>query len=281
MGRKAKEANSLSRFFPVEINGWRVEGRDESYDPQSIFDYIDGAGEVYRAYNFERLVARRYRKDGEPDLIADFFDMGTASDAFGVFTHDLEGETVEIGQGAVYKGGLLSFWKDRYFVSLYAEAETATSKQALLGLGKEIDSAIPARGKKPVLLSYVPDSFDLKTIRYFHSHLILNYHFFVSVENILHLGPDTEAALASSGDKPDIVRLLIIRYPDAPSAVLALRSFAKAYMPDAGEPELVQTEDKNWTAVKNKGDYLAIIFNARSPDQARKILASVGEKIVD
>jgi len=281
MASNAEQANTLSRFLPREINGWRAEGKDESYNPETVFDYIDGAGEVYRAYNFEILVARRYLKEGEPNLIADFFDMGTASDAFGVFTHDLEGEAFEIGQGAVYKGGLLSFWKDRYFVSLYAESETAASKPALLGLGEEIAVAIPAQGKKPALLSYVPDGFDLKKVRYFHSHLILNYHFFVSTENILHLGQKTEAVLAFSGDKPDSVRVLIVRYPDANAAVLALQNFAKAYMPDAAETGLVQTEDKKWTAVKNKDNYLAIIFNALWAAQARNMAASVVQKIVD
>ncbi len=281
MGKNAEEANTLSRFLPLEINGWRAEGKDESYNPETIFEYIDGAGEVYRAYNFERLVARRYFKEGEPNLIADFFDLGTASDAFGVFTHDLEGEALEIGQDAVYKGGLLSLWKDRYFVSLYAEAETPASKLALLDLGEAIASAIPAQGKKPALLSYVPDGFDLKRVRYFHNHLILNYHFFVSAENILLLDQKTEAVLASSGDKPDNVLVLIVRYPDAHAAVLALQSFAKAYMPDAAETGLVQTEDKKWTAVKNKDNYLAIIFDVLSPAQARNIVASVVDKIVE
>ncbi|MCK7482265.1 MAG: hypothetical protein M0C28_37800 [Candidatus Moduliflexus flocculans] len=96
-----------------------------SSTPRPIFDYIDGAGEVYRSYNMRRLVARRFHKDGRPDIVVDAFDMGSAADAFGVFTHDLDGEDASIGQGSAYKAGLLSFWKDRYFLSVYAEEETA------------------------------------------------------------------------------------------------------------------------------------------------------------
>jgi hypothetical protein len=273
------EGSELSHYLPQEINGWRAEGKDKAYNPETIFDYIDGAGEVYRSYNFQNLLARRYLKGGQSTLIADFFDMGSSADAFGVFTHDLEGGPLQIRQGAVYKRGLLSFWKDRYFVSLYAEAETAETKQALVDLGKTVASAIPREGKKPSLLSCLPANFDHKAARYFHNHLILNYHFFVSAENILLLDQKTEVALSSSGEKPEQVFLLIVRYPNDKRTAGALQSFAKAYMPDAAEPGLVQTEDKKWTAVKKKGDYLAVVFEAPSASLAKNIIAEVAEKI--
>lgn len=281
MAKNAEEASELSRYLPKEVKGWREEGRDKFYNPETIFDYIDGAGEVYRAYNFQNLVARRYLKEGRPNLIADFFDMGSSADAFGVFTHDLEGEPLQIGQGAVYKGGLLSFWKDHCFVSLYAETETAETKLALLTLGEAIASAIPRQGKKPVLLSYVPENFNLKTARYFHNHLILNYHFFVSSENILLLDQKTEAVLCSSGEKAEKAFLLIVRYPDTQMAGVALQNLARVYMPDAAKSGLVQTEDKKWTAVKNKGDYLVVLFNAPLAAQAKNIIAEVASKIPD
>ena len=42
----------LEDLLPREIYGWQAKGKDEFYDPQTIFDYINGAGEVYRSYNF-------------------------------------------------------------------------------------------------------------------------------------------------------------------------------------------------------------------------------------
>lgn len=110
----------LRDLLPMEIHGWKTAEEDREFNPETIFDYIDGAGEVYRAYNFEKLLSRHYFKKGQPEIFADVFDMGTPADAFGVFTHDLEGEDLGIGQGSTYNGGLLSFWKDRFFLSLYA-----------------------------------------------------------------------------------------------------------------------------------------------------------------
>jgi len=265
------ETASLARHLPGEIGGWKPAG-DDLYTGDRIFEYIDGAGEVYRAYNYRSLLARRYAKPGRPDIIVDLFDMGTAADAFGVFTHGLEGERLDIGQGAVSMEGLVSFWKDRYFVSLYVETETPEVRRALLDLSRAIASSIPGEGKLPGILALFPEGFDVRTARYFHKHLILNYHFFVSSDNILLLDDTTEAALASSGEGARKISLLIIRYPSVPAADRAAGSFAKNYLHgDAGSGP-VQIKDRKWAAAVSRGAHLFVVFNAPSRDEAGSIL---------
>ena len=51
----------LGVLLPKEINGWSVTEEDRLFDPETIFDYINGAGEVYRAFNFKSLLA--FKKD--------------------------------------------------------------------------------------------------------------------------------------------------------------------------------------------------------------------------
>lgn len=279
MGHSKEKTSELGQFLPREVDGWQASGHTETYDPETIFDYIDGAGEVYRAYNFQKLLARRFQREGKPAIIVDFFDMGRAADAFGVFTHDFEGERLDIGQAATYKGGLLSFWKDRYFVSVYAEAETAETRNTVLNLGREIAIAIPEEGKRPDLLDFLPSSFPQDGARYFHNHLILNYHFFVASENILDLGQETEAVLAPSSPEEGRSYFLIVRYPTPDRAARAYETFVRAYMPDASRPGFVQTEDKTWTAIKIKKNYIILVFNAPSENEAARILAEVDGKI--
>jgi hypothetical protein len=146
----------LGALLPKEINGWSVAGEDKLFDTETIFDYINGAGEIYRAYNFRSLLARQYSREGQPNIIADLFDMGSAKDAYGIFSHSLEEEDVSIGQGATYMGGLLSFWKDRFFVSLYAEEETEEAKEALFSLAKEVAVSIKDEGQIPDIISFFP-----------------------------------------------------------------------------------------------------------------------------
>jgi hypothetical protein len=248
-------------FIPPTIGPYLSEA-DQTFDAGSIFDYIDGAGEVYRSYNMKLLVARRFHKDGKPDIVVDLFDMGSPEDAFGVFTHDLDGEDARVGQGSTYKAGLLSFWKDRYFLSVYAEEETAETKGLVFELGRRIDGAIPGRGERPDLLRFFPpDGLDAGRVRFFHNHSVLNYHFFVADTNILLLDQKTRAALADYGGKDDRSKVLVAAYEDGGSAAKAGLSFVRAYMPETAEKSIVKTENGKWTAVRVQGRYVVIVFD--------------------
>ena len=266
----------LAAFVPAELHGWAVE-EDQFFDPETIFDYIDGAGEVYRSYNFRRLFARRMSRVGRPALIVDLFDMGTSADAFGVFSHDVEGEDAHIGQGSAYQGGLLSFWKDRYFVSVYAEDETEETRTAVFGLAGKIAAAIPGAGAMPNLVAALPgEGLDPRSVRYFHNHLVLNIHYFISQENILRLGQKTEAVLGLYGEKGSLGRLLIARYQDADLARDALSSFLRAYLPDGTGGRAVRTENGKWTAARLLWNGVAIVFDAPSESAAGTLLARTG-----
>ena len=279
MDRKEKR-KILEDLLPREVRGWEAKGKDDLFDPQTIFDYIDGAGEVYRSYNFTLLLARRYSKENQPDIVADVFEMSSSRDAFGVFTHDLEGEDAGVGRGSTYKGGLLSFWKDRFFISLYAEEETEETKEALFSLAEKVASSILSEGETPDIVALLPQE-DLveKSVHYFHNHLILNYHFYVSDENILFLDQETEAALGTYREKNEKSHLLVVRYLEEEKASQAFKSFIDAYMPDAEEVGLVQTEDMKWTAAQVKRDFVIIVFNAPSVPFARDIVGKVVDKI--
>jgi len=266
----------LGALLPKEINGWKANEEDKLYDEETIFDYIDGAGEIYRAFNFKSLLARKFSKEGQPDIIADLFDMGSAKDAYGIFSHSLEEEEIAIGQGATYMGGLLSFWKDRFFVSLYSEEETEEAKKALFSMAEEIASSIKDEGRIPAIVSFFPpENLDRTKIRYFHNYIILNYHFFVADENILYLNQETDAALGLYKQNGERSYLLLVHYPGEDRAKKAFDNFLAVYMPDAERTNIVRTEDGKWTAARLKKGLVSVIFNALTESQAKEMLDRV------
>jgi hypothetical protein len=261
------DARILASYIPFSAGPWLPEA-DRVFDAATIFDYIDGAGEVYRAYNMKLLVARRFHKDGRPDIVVDAFDMGSSEDAYGVFTHDLEGEEAGIGQGSVYKAGLLSFWKDRYFLSVYAEEETPETKAIVLDLGRSIAGAVPREGRRPWLLRILPrEGLDSGRVRFFRSFAILNYHFFIADSDILAFDRASAAVLAPYGGRDDRSRLLVVEYRQVGTAAWAAGAFRKAYLPDApGNP--ARTKNGRWTAFRAVAWYLAVVIDASSAKEA-------------
>ncbi len=271
-------AYTMEDFYsvlPAEAGGWKKAGPPETYDKTNLYDYIDGGAELYISYNFQKLLAVRYKGEDDEEIVIDIFDMGNSHDAFGVFSHGREREDGFVGQGSEYGGGLLTFWKDRYYVSIMAYPETEKKKELVLDLGKTLAAAIPAEGKLPAVVALLPaENLVRDSIRYFHHYIWLNSHFFIASENILQIDDETQAVLAKykAGDKT--FHLLIAIYPDAQKAKTAGESFLRNYLPDARDG-MAELPDGRWTGFRLEDRLLGIVFNA--PD--KNILNAYLQKI--
>ena len=277
---KAKIDQEIS--FPAETSGWKWDGKDLSYNRRTIFEYIDGAGELYLAYNLQGVRVRRYEKPGQPPIIAELYDMGSSEDAYGVFSFERQDEDAGLGQGSEFGGGMLRFWKGHYFVSIYGEGEGAELESALIRLGKEMAQAIPRNGPAPKLIDNLPDTqagLNQKSIRYLRSHVLLNQRYFIAHQNILHLNLQTEAVLAQYWRGAQKIHLLLIRYANAKQAEDALQSFKKAYMPQAAEKGFLQTEDRKWSMAKRHREFILAVFGAPSLAEADELIKATEAKL--
>jgi hypothetical protein len=276
----AESMEQLRAQLPQRVGEWRAEGTDRIFSPETIFEYINGAGEIYRAYNMRACLARRYVHPGRASLVIDIFDMGRGEDAFGVFTHDREGAPLDVGQDGVYRPGWLSFWKGPFYVSVYAEEITPEAEAAVKDLGAVTASLIRSKGVRPDLLEAVPAPGRLSArIRYLHHHVVLNYHFYVSHQNILNLSQNTEALLVPYSRSGAEARLLLVRYPDKGEAERALSSFLTHYLPEARAGGAVRLENGKWSAVMRKGRLLGIVFDAGTRVLAEDLLSELAERV--
>jgi hypothetical protein len=272
--------DDLRDSLPEQVNGWKaVPKGDRFFDRATIFDYIDGEGEVYRAYSMRRCLSRSYVAPGGPKIVLDLFDMGSSRNAFGVFTHDLDGDRIEIGQGGLYRYGWLRFWKDRFFVSLFTEEEIPEAERSLKELARRLASAIPDEGPIPGILSELPSPGQVKgTTRYFYHPDILNYHYYVSEENILGLGPRVDAVLSEYERGKEKAVLFLAAYPEKGEAQKALREFFKYYLPGADGKGVAQLEDGKWSGAVTWNTHLCVIFESDSRNLAEDLLKQAMEK---
>jgi hypothetical protein len=272
-------ANSLIGLqanLPKQTGKWSAQMDDRVFDEKTIFSYIDGAAEVYKAYNLRQCLSRRYTLSGGPSIILDIFDMGSSEDAFGVFTHDLDGTRVDIGQDARWRPGWLSIWKDRFFISIYAEEDSPAAEQAVKGLGRKVAELITGSGAKPKILSQLPpEGLQVDRIRYLHHPIVLNYHYYIADENILNIGTDTDVALAEYQRDHQAARLLLVKYPTSEKAGQSWAAFLKHYLPDANKLGAALLENGKWAAIIQKGDLLAIVLEADSKEFAEHLLEAI------
>ena len=270
----------LSLALPDELNGWRsLPERAQVYDPETLYDYIDGGAELYLSYDFRRVIHREYTGEGEdggPEILVDVFDMGSSENAFGVFSQSREKIESEFGQGSQYTAGLMLFWKDRYYVSILASPETDAAKRLVYELAGQIDEAIGTGGPLPEIVGDLPrDGLVEESVRYFHHYIWLNSHYYISDDNLLHIDGSTEAVLAAYGSGAGRRILLVVGYTGDGAAQAAYESFTAGYLPELAGGDAVLIEDGTWTGCRVRGEVVVVVFNARSEADALNLMDAV------
>ncbi len=268
--------------LPSEIAGWKWDVKELKYNSRTVFEYMDGSAELYLAYGFQNLTVRRFEKPNQPPITLELYEMASSEDAYGVFSFERQDEPVGIGQGSEFGGGMLRFWKGKYFVSIYAEGEGTEVEPTILNMGRATSNSIPLTGSEPKLVDFLPgkdDGLVDKSVRYIRSHVLLNQRFFISHQNILNLGQKTEAVLAQYVRDKQKTHLLLIRYPSSREAESAYLSFMKTYMPDAIGKDRLKTEDSKWTFVRQRREFILAVFGSPTVADAETLLTAVEEKL--
>ena len=297
--------NAANLNLPKTIGVWTRAESARLVNSRNIFEYMNGAGELYMGYRFDHLEVFDYTSDNHDKILVELYFMETSDDAFGLLSLDWGGEPFTLDGSpastsnkfftsptrALYGGGLLRLWSDHVYARVMAERETPASKKAVLAIGKAIAAGTqkPPEPELVKLLSLKIGSawkLRLDRLSFFRSHLVLNSIYYLSHENILDLDLSTEAVIApyehipKAGD-PERSQFLLVQYEHLDRARKALNQFHDAYLPeyqnnitaDAGakNPNLFKLED-GWLAYKLLGKYIFIVFECPDQDSARAII---------
>ncbi len=276
MGTPAPEnVKGFYSALPDAVGVWKKAETPDIYLPENLSKYIDGGAELYLSYNFQAALAVKYKDPDQNEIEVDIFDMGSSPDAFGVFAHSRESIDSSFGQGSEYAAGLLTFWKDRYYVSILAYPETPAKKDVVYGIGRAIEAAIKTTGPLPVVIGRLPvENLIPESVHYFHHYIWLNSFCFVSNDNVLNIGPDTPAALGKYKQADGTSFLLIVVYPDQARASAAAAQFRQRIMGGAqGGP--AQTKEGKWTGLVQKDGEVRIVLNAADRAAVESLLAKI------
>jgi hypothetical protein len=269
---------ALTQLLPQHVDTWTRHDSAVTYDRETIFDYINGAGEVYRSYAFNQVAVAVYSSSVAPDITVELFDMGNAADAYGVFSYAREQEEPGIGGGYEHKGRVLCFWQDRFYVCVSSEESTTRSEGVLVDFARTVSQHLPPASDPPDLVALLPAEGRVPfSERFFHLHQSLNYHYYLARDNLLNLSTETDAALARYD--PGATYLLVVRYESERAAVAALSSFRQQYLPEAGGPEPVETENGKFVSQRSHDRFVAVVLDADSEIAANSLLEAVVAKI--
>lgn len=265
----------LSELIPDEVNNWNKKEM-QSYDPETLYKYINGGAELYISYGFEKMVSCTFVRENETDIFIDIFDMQNSYNAFGIFAHFRETIDSTYGQGSQYTFGNLLFWKDKYFISILASPETDDSKEAIKLIAQHSDNKIKETGVIPKIINKLPkENLIQESIRYFRHYIWLNSFYFIADKNILHINESTEAVLAKYQNEKQQSILLLVNYENETDANQAIENFINHYLPELKNNPIQQVEDSSWVGYKMQGKLVTIVFNAAKLNIVEKVLSSI------
>jgi hypothetical protein len=236
---------TVSSVLPATAAGWVADGDEQLFDTESIYGYINGHAEVYLAYGMKRCVSRRYRAaDGDGEIVVDLFEMASPADAYGVFSHDRDGDEVEVGQGGIYRLGWLSFWKGPWYGSVYATGVSDGMAEAVLAVARAAVVGVSEGGGVPALVDRLPvENLDPTSVCFLRSPQILNAHVFVGSDNILGLGPQVDAVVGEYVSTGGAVHLVLVEYPDEAAAEAVEERALEAARSGADGPGIILARD--------------------------------------
>ena len=101
--------------LPKTVGLWTRSDSPKVVTAENIFDYMNGAGELYLGYRFDRLDVYEYKADSQKEILVELYFMKTSDDAFGLLSLDWGGDVVEHDLDwtrALYGEGLLRLWSE-------------------------------------------------------------------------------------------------------------------------------------------------------------------------
>lgn len=151
-------SSGLLSLLP-EVDSWIMAEKPESYYPENLFEYINGAAEIYLAYEFKELiVAQQQKGQSEKNVAIEIYDMGNEMNAFGIYSAERypDNQFIQMGLQGYLEEGTLNFLVNRYYVKLLCFECEDRSEEVLKAFSQKIVEKVGHTGNLPPLLKAFP-----------------------------------------------------------------------------------------------------------------------------
>jgi hypothetical protein len=227
----APAEESMAPFFPKpqEVSGWATSADVQTYPGKKIYDFIDGAGEVYMTYNFTVAASAEYSEPKGGVVAIDIYRMKTPEDAYGIYSYNrgAKYDKLDVSQAGYVSGIMGGLWKDVYYVKVYAQEDKPGVADAVKQFVTLMSGKIPGEGMLPDLFrSLNVEGFNKGTERFLRSQLALKNMHFVSEDNVLNLDETTQMVFGDYSLKGRDFSAFIVLYPSEQAATAAASKYA-------------------------------------------------------
>jgi hypothetical protein len=169
----------LKSLLPT-VEGMGFTESPVTYFPETLFEYINGAAEIYLSYDFKELIVAEYKKSDASDSVAvEIYDMGNHKNSFGIYSAERypDNDFMALGTQGYMEGGALNFLVGRYYVKLLCFDCEERSDTWLLAFSEEIVNRVEEKGGFPAFLKVFPKEGLIPNTEKFILRNVMGYKF--------------------------------------------------------------------------------------------------------
>jgi hypothetical protein len=158
----AQPAQSLPTMVAgLTPKGWEIFDRVKQFTPENLYEQINGRAEFFLAYDMVKMTFASFTNSADEGQFIDLsiYDMGTPTNAFGVFSAERSpGETpLELGRVGYRSDANCYIWKGRYYIKVIASEVTAELKRIGMGLAQRATDSLLDSGEHVWGLNALPE----------------------------------------------------------------------------------------------------------------------------
>jgi hypothetical protein len=175
-----EEISSLHHLLP-DVVSWKIPEAPQDYLPETLFEYINGAAEIYLSYDFKELTVGHYEKgDSNASLILEVYDMGNEKNSFGIYSAERypDSQFISLGNQGYIEEETLNFIVGKYYIKLLCFDSGEESANFLKLFSQEVVKGVKDKGNLPNVLDIFPKQGLVQNSEKFILRNFMGYSFF-------------------------------------------------------------------------------------------------------
>jgi hypothetical protein len=167
--------------FP-EVAGWKQSGEIQTFSSKNLFEYINGAADLYLSYDFQELKVAEYRNEKKASVLIEVYEHKNPTQAFGVYSEERlsDANFLDIGAQGYSETDILNFLAGKYYVKMNSFKTVPEGQEVLLTFAKKVVENLEEKGSLPSILFSFPEEGKRRNSEKFVSIKFLGYAFLYS-----------------------------------------------------------------------------------------------------
>lgn len=167
--------------FP-EMSGWKIPENPQLFSPVTLYEYINGAADLYLSYEFQDLNVAEYRDEKKAAVTVEIYRHENPTQAFGIYSQErlANAKFLDIGAQGYQEPMVLNFVTGPYYVKINGYNTGADDEKTMLTFGRKVEEMLGEKTSLPGILSSFPQEGKKKNTEKFISKNFLGYSFFHS-----------------------------------------------------------------------------------------------------